>query len=165
MYAYIPSRKAGEGLFIRAGSDRMRGNGFKPEEGRYWEEILYCEGGETLEQVVQWGCECPLPGSTQGQAGWGSEQPGLEGGVPAYSRWLELDDLKGLFQLKPFYNSVICWRVNINCISIITICTAILSDSFYPRASFSLDSAFPATLQLTLLQNTTSRGKNQSRQR
>ena len=27
-------RKAGEGLFIRAGSDRMRGNGFKLEEGR-----------------------------------------------------------------------------------------------------------------------------------
>ena len=28
----------------------------------------------------------PLPGSTQGQAGWGCEQPGLEEGVPAYSR-------------------------------------------------------------------------------
>ena len=46
-------RKDGEGLFVRAGSDRMRGNGFKPEEDRYREEILYCDGGETLEQVVQ----------------------------------------------------------------------------------------------------------------
>ena len=28
-------RKAGEGLFIRACSERMRGNGFKLEEGRF----------------------------------------------------------------------------------------------------------------------------------
>ena len=46
----------------------------------------YCEGGETLEQVAQGGCGCPLPGSIQGQAEWGFEQPGLEGGVSAYSR-------------------------------------------------------------------------------
>ena len=37
----------------------------------------------------------------------GFKQPGLEGGVPAYSRVLELDDLKGPFQPKPFYDSVI----------------------------------------------------------
>jgi len=29
---------------------------------------------------------CPLPGSIQGQNGWDFEQPGLVGGVPAYSR-------------------------------------------------------------------------------
>ena len=48
-------RKAEEGHFIRADSNRMRGNGFKLEEGRFrWgEEVLYCEGGETLEQVAQ----------------------------------------------------------------------------------------------------------------
>jgi len=28
-------KKTGEGLFIRAGSDRMRGNGFKLEKGRF----------------------------------------------------------------------------------------------------------------------------------
>lgn len=28
------------------------------------------------------------------------------GGVPAYTRGLELDDLKGPFQPKPFYNSM-----------------------------------------------------------
>ena len=28
-------RKDGEGLFIRAGNDRSRGNGFKLEEGRF----------------------------------------------------------------------------------------------------------------------------------
>ena len=54
-------------------------------------------------------CRCPIPGGIQGQAGWGFEQPGLEGGVPAYSRGLELDDLKGPFQPKPFYDSTILW--------------------------------------------------------
>jgi len=34
-----------------------------------------------------------LPESIQGQAGWDCEQPDLEGGVPAYSRGLELGDL------------------------------------------------------------------------
>ena len=36
----------------------------------------------------------------------GFEQPGLEGGVPAYSRELEPDDLKGSFQHKPFYDYI-----------------------------------------------------------
>jgi len=40
-------------------------------------------------------------------AGWAFEQPGLEGGVPAYSRGLELDDLEDPFQPKPFYDSMI----------------------------------------------------------
>ena len=53
---------------------------------RYQEEILYCEGGQTLKRVAQRGCWCPLPGSIQGQAGQGFEQPHLEEGVPAYSR-------------------------------------------------------------------------------
>ena len=38
---------------------------------------------------------------------WGCEQPGLEGGVPAYSRALELGDPKGHFQPKPFCDSMI----------------------------------------------------------
>jgi len=49
---------------------------------RYQEEILHCESGETLEEVAQRDCGCPLPGGVQGQAGWGCEQPGLLGGVP-----------------------------------------------------------------------------------
>ena len=64
------------------------------------------ESGETLEQVAQWGCGCPLLGSTQGQAGWGFQQPGLEGGVPANSKGLELDGLKGPFQPKSSYDSI-----------------------------------------------------------
>ena len=69
--------------------------------------MLYCEGGEALAQVAQGGWGCPLPGSIQGQVGWGFDQLDLGGGVPAYSRGLELHDLKGPFQPKPFYDSMI----------------------------------------------------------
>jgi len=65
-----------------------------------------------LEQVAQKDCGCPLPGDIQGQAGWGSEQRGLEGDVPAYRSVLELDGLKGHFQPKPFYNFTIVFGVN-----------------------------------------------------
>jgi len=51
--------------------------------------------------------ECPLPGCIQGQTGRGFEQSGIKGGVPPYSRGLELHDLKCPFQPKPFYDSVI----------------------------------------------------------
>ena len=50
------------------------------------EEVLHCEGGEALEQVAQRDCGSPIPGSVQGQAGWGFEQPGLAEGVPAHGR-------------------------------------------------------------------------------
>ena len=51
-------RKAREGLFIRARNNRMMGNCFKLEEGRFRLDIrktFFCECGETLEQVAQ--CE------------------------------------------------------------------------------------------------------------
>ena len=102
-------RKAGEGLFIRACSDKMRGNGFKLAEGRFRQDIrkkFLTVRVVRYELVAQRGCACPLPGSIQGRAGWGCEQPGLEGGVPAYSRGLELGDLKDPFQPKPFYDSM-----------------------------------------------------------
>ena len=49
-------------------------------------EILCCEGGEALAWVAQKSSGCPMPGNVQGQAGWGFEQPGLVGGVPALDR-------------------------------------------------------------------------------
>jgi len=57
------------------------------------EEILYSEGGETLEQVAQRGGRCPIPGNIHGQVGWGSEQPGLVKDVPVPHRGVGLDDL------------------------------------------------------------------------
>ena len=62
------------------------------------------EGGKTLEQVAQRGCGCPLSGSIQGQAGWSCEQPGLVEHDLANSRGVKLDDLKGPFRPKPFYD-------------------------------------------------------------
>lgn len=43
--------------------------------------MLSCEYGETLEQVDQWSCRCPIPESVLGQTGWGFEQTGLMEGV------------------------------------------------------------------------------------
>jgi len=51
--------------------------------------MFYNESGETLEQVAQRGGRCPIPGSTQGRVGRGSEQPVLAVNVPAHCRWLD----------------------------------------------------------------------------
>ena len=59
---------------------------------QYFQEILaecaYCIPVclNSYLRLAQWGCEFPLSGIVQGQAGWGFEQPGLEGRDPAYSR-------------------------------------------------------------------------------
>ena len=51
--------------------------------------MAHAEGAETLERVAQRSCGCPIPGNTQGQAGRGSEHPGLAEGVPADGRELD----------------------------------------------------------------------------
>ena len=51
-------------------------------------EVFHSEGGDTLEQVAQGGCGCPIPGGIQSQAGCGFG-PGLVVGDPEQSRRIE----------------------------------------------------------------------------
>ena len=46
--------------------------------------MFYDEGGETLQQVAQRSCGCPILGEVQGQVGRGFEQPHLVEDVPAH---------------------------------------------------------------------------------
>jgi len=67
----------------------MKANSFKLKEGRFRLDVrkqIFTEGDETVEQVTQRSCGCPLPGSVQGQVGWGFKQPGLVEGVPGHGR-------------------------------------------------------------------------------
>lgn len=56
-----------------------------------------------VERVAQKNCGCCIPGSTQGQAGWGSEQSGIVGGVPAGGC---NQTVFKVLQQKPFHDSV-----------------------------------------------------------
>ena len=90
-------RKAWKGLFIRASSNWRRGDDSELDEGRFRLDIR--KKFFTVRVVKHWNrlprgvVDAPLPGSIQGQAGWGFKQRVVEGGVPAYSRGLELDSL------------------------------------------------------------------------
>jgi len=72
---------------------------------RFGKNIVFAVSEKCVLRILP--CECLPPGGVQDQAGWGVEQPCIEGDVPTYSPRLELDDLKDPFQSKPFYNTTI----------------------------------------------------------
>ena len=58
--------------------------------------ILYSGCGDTLEQVAQRNCGCPIPGDIQGQIGWGPGQPELVCGNPACVRGVKTRSLRAI---------------------------------------------------------------------
>ena len=68
-------KQEGKWLFIQSNSDSKKGNDFKLKVGRFSLDVrkkcFYSSEGEALAQVVQRSIGCLIPGSIQGQAGWG----------------------------------------------------------------------------------------------
>lgn len=108
-------RKDGEGLFIRAYSDRTRGNGFKLAEDRFRLDIKI--KFFTVREVRH---RNRLPSKVVDAPSLKAFKARLDGVVnnlvyrevslPIAGR-SELGDLKGLFQSKPFYDFMFCYKI------------------------------------------------------
>jgi len=101
-------KKGGEGLLIRVRSDRTRRNGFKLEKGKFRLDIRkkfftvkLVRQRNTLPRAAVDAC------SLKALSARLDEAVSNPGGVPAYSRGLEINDLKGPFQPKPLNDSML----------------------------------------------------------
>ncbi|KAK4825913.1 hypothetical protein QYF61_003408 [Mycteria americana] len=79
-------------LFSVAPSDRARGNRHKLNYGEFHFKItirfFYCDGSQTLQEVIQPDSRVSIPGGTQTPAGNSPGQPGLAD--PALNRQMDL---------------------------------------------------------------------------
>lgn len=80
-----------------AHSDRTQGNRYKLKEGKFryaiMEKYFLQWAGETLEQIVQRSCGCPVIANVQGQVVLGSEQSDAVKSCPfLLQRGVELDE-------------------------------------------------------------------------
>lgn len=75
------SKQDGDRLFSVVSCDRTILNRQKLKCGKFHlnigEKAFYCEGGQTLQQVVQGGCEVSILGGIHIPNGCGPEQPAL----------------------------------------------------------------------------------------
>ena len=67
-------------------------------------KFFYNKVGEALEQVAQRDGGCPIPGGAHGHPGWNSEHL-IQLHMLVHCRGVGLDDFKGPFQLKQFYET------------------------------------------------------------
>jgi len=105
-------KQEGEWLVTRADSDRTRGIGLKLRQGRFRldfrRKFFHPKGGDTLEQVAQGGCGCPILDAFKAR---------LDVALGSLVQWLvtlhiagglKLDNHCGPFQTRPCYDSMKC---------------------------------------------------------
>ena len=96
VYKYLvgTSKEGIATLFSGVSSGRIRGNGHRLKREiplKYANQLFYCEGDRTLEQIAQRDCEVSLRGDTQNPTRHSPEQPALVD--PALSNGVGQDNL------------------------------------------------------------------------